>query len=87
MDAVAMVDAVVMVGVVATGEVADDADAVALRLPALVAAVLLPSPLYSPCGNSARGGHNIGGVRNNPYDIPCAHGDDATCHADERLHL
>lgn len=73
--------------VAAAAEAVNDADAAALPLPALGAAVLLPLPAYNPCGNSGHGVRNTGDVHNNPCDIPCAHGDDATCHADERLHL
>lgn len=82
-----MAGVVVMAGVAAAAEPANDADAVALPLPALVAMVPLPLPAYSPCGNSGHGARNTGDVHNTPCDIPCAHGDDATCHADERLHL
>lgn len=77
----------VMAGVAAGADAANDGEAVALPLPALAAAVLLPLPAYILRGNSGHGVHNNGDVHNNPCDIPCAHDDDATCHADERLHL
>lgn len=82
-----MAGAVVMADVVAAADAANDADAVVLPLPALVAKVPLPLPAYILRGSSGRGVHNNGDVHNNPCGIPCVHGDDATCHADERLHL